>query len=298
LPENAHADLRAKLLHTYHMPQEYAALRERANAYIEMVRTVAATTDISPAEALRNAAQGPLTAWSVDQIGRLLSDIDLRPYSRTQIIYRRTVDGRFTPHAEEFYISFEDLKRDRFPRLDIITPEHLFMALCQMLDQKFLTVLTQEPPTVKDKPLWFNVAVSTVMGAVFTQFTHAIPRDQHHMIGFKIHRGDLLQDFALTLSAIEVLHREGFQVALDAITPDMLGYVDLLGFGADLYKISVARDRAVLLADPARRKHLAALPKDKLVLMRCDSDAALEQGIANGITLFQGWKIDELVAKQ
>lgn len=295
LPPDAAPGLAERLLIAYHMPQDYVPLRERANYYIEVVRTVSATQD-SPSDVLKSsAAHGPLTAWSVDQIGKLLAEIDLQSYSRTQAIYRRSDDGTLTPVSAEHFVSFDDLKRERFPKLEIITPEHLFMALCEMLDQKFLAVLTETYDAWAGRDLWFNLSVATVMGSVFAQFARRVPMAQHGRIGFEIHRGDLLQDFSLTLNAVEVLRREGFRVALDAITPDMLGYVDFAAFDADLYKINMSKDRTLLLNDQKRQQHLAALPRDKVVFMRCDSPKAYELGVEHGIRLFQGWTIDDMV---
>ncbi len=125
----------SKYLLTYNMPADYAQLRERANHYIEVVRTASALPADSAVNALKSeAARGPLTTWSADQIGKLLNEIDLRRYSRTQPIYRRGADGSWTPICEEYFISIEDLRRERFPKLEIITPEHLFLALCETLD--------------------------------------------------------------------------------------------------------------------------------------------------------------------
>jgi EAL domain-containing protein (putative c-di-GMP-specific phosphodiesterase class I) len=297
LPEESKGEDTSKFVLTYSMPGDYTQLRERANHYVEVVRAAASMmAEGVPAEALKSeAARGPLTAWSADQIGRLLNEIDLRRYSRTQPIYRHEAGGKWAPVCEEYFVSIEDLRRERFPKLEIITPEHLFLALCETLDQRLLTSLAENPQTIAGRHFHLNLSVAAVMSATFARFAHGIPREQRSLIGFELHRGDLLQDFARTLGAIETLKDEGFKVALDSITPDMANYINLAAFDVDYIKINVSRDRAEQLNDPAIRKSLAQIPAERLIFFRCDNERALAAGLELGVSLFQGWLIDDAV---
>jgi hypothetical protein len=278
----------------YHMPQGYTALRERTNHYIEVVRTAATMAPETAADVLKSSTtRGPLTAERVGQIGKLLDDIDVRSYARTQPIYQYNA-GAWTQISEEYFISFEDLRRERFPKLDLITPEHLFFALCEIMDQRLLTILAEKYSTIADRPLHFNLSVATVIGSVFAHFAHSIPRPKRELLTFELHRGDLFQDFTRTLNAIEVLHHENFKVAVDSVTPDMLPYLNLLGFQFDKIKINVSGDRISMFADAAVRNAFMLLPVDRMIFFRCDSDKALQTGLELGIKLFQGWHIDDV----
>ncbi|MDX2028034.1 MAG: EAL domain-containing protein [Alphaproteobacteria bacterium] len=286
----------AKFLLLYHMPKDYTPLRERTNHYIEVARSAATLIDeASAAQALKSeAARGALTPWSVDQIGKLLGEIDLRRYGRTQPMYRQDADGQWKAFCEEYFISFEDLRRERFPKLDLITPEHLFLALCEMLDQRLLTILTEHRETITGRAVHLNLSVRTIMSGLFVQFARSIPHDKRGLIGFELHRGDLFQDFTLTLSAIDVLHREGFKVAIDSVTPDMVDYINLAAFPVDYIKVNVSKDRADQLDNPAVRGGLARIPAEKLIFFRCDNESALAAGQALGVRQFQGWLIDDV----
>ena len=296
-PEASSAEDPGKFLTVYHLPIDYTALRERANYYVEVVRTASmASAASAPSEALKSeAARGPLTAWSVDQIGKLIHDIDLSHYARTQPIFHLEDDQQWTPVREEFFVSFDELRRDRFPKLDIITPEHLFLALCETIDQQLLVSLHKAPEAVLGHAINLNLSVAAVMGSAFSQFALGIPYDQRPLIAFELHRGDLLQDFGRTLSAIETLKKENFKVALDGITPDMVNYVNIPAFEADFIKINVAKDRVKLLTDPTIQKGLSQLDPAKIIFFRCDSDAVLAAGKKMGVRLFQGWLIDDIV---
>lgn len=285
----------ASFLLIYHMPKDYTPLRERTNHYVEVAQAAAILSpDDSPSQALRSeAARGGLTPWSVDQIGKLLGEIDLRRYGRTQPIYRHDKNGGWKPVSEEYFVSFDDLRRERFPKLDLITPEHLFLALCEMLDQRLLGMLTDKPEIIAGRAIWLNLSVRSIMGSVFAQFIRNLPHDKRSLVGFELHRGDLFQDFSLTLDAINALRHEGFKVALDSVTPDMAHYLNLAAFNVDFIKINVSKDRAAQLEDPTIRLELARIPPERLVFFRCDNERALAAGLEMGVSLFQGWLIDD-----
>jgi EAL domain-containing protein (putative c-di-GMP-specific phosphodiesterase class I) len=284
----------------YRLPGDYALLRERTNHYIAAARTLLASENvISTAQILQSeAARGPLTAWGVTHIEKLLLDIDLPRYVRTQPIYEHQDDGRWSPLFEECYISFEELRRTHFPKMDIAVHEHLFLDLCQSLDRRLLAELTQRFDTASGRHLSLNLALTSVMGTVFAQFAHKVPRAEHSTIGFELHSGDLFQDFALTLNAIETLRHEGFKVLIDCVTPDMLGYLDPTAFNVDYIKLNVAKGLAAPLNDREMFTALSQIPREKLIFNRCDSEEALLTGVKLGVTRFQGWLIDDLARAQ
>ncbi len=292
-------------LFVYRMPEDYQKLRERINHYVEASRAAATRTalargaDETAAQALQGgAARGPLTAWGVNQIERLLEDIDLEQYVRAQPIYGLGRDGVWRMIFEECFLGFNELKQTYFPRMEISAHEHMFLGLCQGLDSRLLARFTRKPELLVGRRLSLNLSVSSVLGPILSAFAHAVPRNGRGNIVFELHRGDLLQDFAMTLNAISVLRHEGFRVALDSITPDMLPYVNLMGLGADYIKINVAGDRASHLNLPQVKEHLAKIPREKLIFFRCESQQALSVGRNLGILMFQGWLVDELVGRK
>lgn len=287
-------DATSQILLTFMMPTDYTRLRERTNHYVEIVRTAASVgVDLIK----MGAAQGQLTAKNVDQIEQLLGEIDMRPYGRTQLMYRYD-RGVWHAIGEEYFISFEDLQRERFPKLEFASSQHFFLALCGSLDQRLLGMLSTHTNTIAGKTINLNLAVSSVIHSVFAGFVRAVPRAQRGLIGFELHRGDLLQDFSLTLSAIDLLRREGFRVIVDGITPDMLPYVDLGLLNVDTIKINVSKERVFELDSPAVRAAVARLPVEKIVFFRTDNERALAVGHELGVTHFQGWLIDDLAGKK
>jgi EAL domain-containing protein (putative c-di-GMP-specific phosphodiesterase class I) len=293
MPE--HKNKSSQFLLTFRMPVDYTSLRERTDHYVALVRSTAIVN--ADGAGRIEGAQGGLTAKYLDQIGQMLGEIDLRRYGRSQNIYRH-VAGKWQIQGEEYFISFEDLRRERFPKLDVVYPEHFFLALCGMLDQKLLAQLTTSYELIGGRRINLNLSITSIVGTVFTQFVRRVPQEHRALIGFEIHRGDLLQDFSLTLNAIETLKKEGFRIALDSITPDMVNYIDLAAFNVESIKINVSKDRAMQLTDPAIRTGLERLPSDQLIFFRCDNERALSVGLEMGVKMFQGWLIDDIVSKK
>lgn len=283
------------LLISYNLPQDYQALRERANRYIEVVRDISSGAVKAPDGAASDAPQGTLTAWGVDQISKSLQNIDMQPYCRAQSICRYdSAHKKWVPLAEEFYISFDEFRRDHFPKLDLIMPEHLFLVLCETLDNCLLKMVAQNADLIDGKTLHLNMAVNSTLSPAFAHFALALNPTQRSRITFELHRGDLLQNFGRTLDAIKVLKREGFGVALDSITLDMANYIDLDAFKTDYIKIKVPKDqRPTLLQDPVLRKALEHIPVEKLIFAHCDSEQFLAYGRDLGVDKFQGWLIDK-----
>ncbi|MDD5587181.1 MAG: hypothetical protein PHY92_09575 [Alphaproteobacteria bacterium] len=280
----------------YRMPAEYPSLRERANHYVDVSRDLASENAESSAGQLLQSenARGPLTAWSADQIEKLLQDIDIHRYLKTQPVYERGPDGVFRPIFVELFIGIEDLRRAHFPKMEITASDHLFLDVCQTIDRRLLSELSQHTDVITGHSISLNLSVPTVIGSVFAQFAFAIPRANHGTIICELNGADLWQDFELTLGAMDTLRREGFKIAIDGVLPAMLPYANLGLFETDFIKINVSKDYVASLADRKIRAALAALPREKLIFLRCDNEHALTFAKDLGVSKFQGWLVDDL----
>lgn len=291
-------DGKAELIHTYRLPEDYAAVRERGNHYIETARAAAqfGSGEDSPETALLGEqVRGTLTPWALDQIVKLFAKIDVRRYVRGQAIYRHSAAG-WEIVSTEYFVSVEDLRRERFPRLDILTPERLFMELCSELDYRLLNTFAEQPETLAAGALNLNIAVESVMGAPFAKFLHTLPPDKRQQMTFEINRGEILMNFDATRAAIETLRREGFQVALDALHPAMLPVLNCSNLKLDWIKLRASKDVLGQFDQPEVREALEQLDAEKIILYRCDHAAAITIGQKLNIGLFQGWAVDDAVA--
>ncbi len=299
LPNGIAPEDASKFSILFNLPQDYALLRERANHYVNESRTGDGNEDEnSPARLLQSeAARGALTAWSVDLIDRLVKEVDLCPFIRSQSIYEVQRDHSWKSLFDESFIGLEEVKQRFFPHIDAEQPRHLFLDLCHVLDRSLLQALTINYDSISGMNLSLNLSLQTILGIDFAQFTHRIPRSARSRIGFEVHCGDLLQDFTQTLSALETLHQEGYIVSIDGVTPDMIGFFNFTRLNIDFIKIKASRDYAVSLKYPLIREAIMHAPREKIIFYHCDSDQTLKAGIELGITKFQGWLIDDYARK-
>lgn len=299
LPNGVGPDDRNKFVKTYSLPEDYALLRERANHYIDESRSAAISDDASsPIRILQSeAARGPLTSWRLSQLEKLFKEIDLSTFIRSQTVYELQRDKSWRELFDETFIGLEDLRQAYFPHTVITEPKHLFLDLCQVLDRSLLSTLTVNYDSISAMMLSLNLSLPTVLGTEFMQFTHRVPRQARARIGFEIQCGDMMQDFGQTLNVLATLRQEGYKIAIDGVTPDMMAYINFARFDVDAIKINVAKDRAGMLKYQAVRQAIQAAPREKIVFFRCDSEQALHDGTDMGITRFQGWLIDDQARK-
>jgi EAL domain-containing protein (putative c-di-GMP-specific phosphodiesterase class I) len=294
-PAGLSPDKKVKALYSYNMPDDYGPLRERVNYYLENSRRVMTEEDeASPFQLLQTeAARGPLTAWSTGQIEKLLGTIDVYRYMRRQPVCERNAAGLWTPIFDECFIGFEALRLEHFPKLEMDTTSHLFLALCQALDQHLLAQFADNPDRLGGRQLFLNLSVSSITRGGFARFASVVPHAKRDTIGFELHRGDLFNDFAMTENALGILHREGFKISVDSVSPHVLPYVNLHLLDVDYIKINVSKDRYAQLNDSRVIKAISLIPKEKIIFFRCDSENALMAGLTLGVKKFQGWLIDD-----
>lgn len=286
----------AGLIRVFQIPADYTALRERTNHYIDAARaasTIGAASQSAERALQGDAVRGPLTAWSLSQIERLLNEIDVRRYVRNQPIYQRLPQA-WKPVFSEYFVSVEELKHERFPRLDVRKPERLFHELCGALDKKLLQKLTETSDTWANLAININLSVETILSSSFAQFCHVLSPERRRQVGFEVHRADLLMDFSATMHALHALRKEGFRTVLDGLHPDILPYLNTVKFPVDYYKVRVSKDQLQNVPNNEVIHALRALPAGKVVFYRCDNEIALELGQQIGVDKYQGWLIDDL----
>lgn len=285
-----------KAITFYELPKDYTALRQRANVYVELANASEHMGAIQTATLALQAhdVQGPLTAWSLNQVEVLLDKIDIKRYVRTQPVYMQDDRGVWEKKQIDFFVSVADLKRERFPRLILDTPERLFLELCSSLDRKLLLELGSFTQQWENKNISLNLSVETALSSVFAQFCQVVSKPARSKVNFEIHRSELFLNYTTTLNALNVLKEEGYKVGIDGITASVLPYINFKGMNVDFYKINVSKDKWSGMNTPAVLDALKTLPSEKIIFSHCDHDEALQFGQKLGVKCYQGWLIDDV----
>ena len=284
-------------LETYAMPDDYVQLRERINHYVELAKELEEAYEETPESRLNaDEVRGPLTAYALSQIERLLDGLDVRRYLRAQNVRRLGPGGKWEILYEEFFVSTRDLQQEKFPRLELRASGRLFGELASMLDRRTLGAMIRMQDQWQDSEIGLNLSAGTVLSAGFAQFCHLVHGAARSRVHFELHVSEMLHEPEKFMNALDLLSSEGFKISIDGVQPKMLPYLRLENLPTGLIKLSVDREAAQLLQENG--KVIAAfkqLPVDRIVFAHVDSPAVLELGQKLGVSLYQGFHLDELV---
>lgn len=292
-PDIAEDTLR-KLLRSFEMPDQFRELRGWIGRYLKggelaNAATGAAATDPDEPDA---DLRGPMTAAMLTRIEHRIVRREIRQFLKKQDVFVRHATGIWWPMMEERFISLADMKRKLFPDVELRPSDPLFSQLCRILDERLLHHLMASKTKIAHK-VSINLSVDTVHDRLMDIFAGHLDEKERASLHFEIACGDIFQDVTKATSAIAKLRRLGFGVIVDGLTLELLPYVRVNKFDADLIKIHLGRHDVRMLGDDACIKAIRRLPLDKLVFSRCDHDGAIKVGETLNIRMYQGWLIDE-----
>ncbi|MEI6559149.1 MAG: EAL domain-containing protein [Rhodospirillaceae bacterium] len=287
------------LARVFHIPHDYMELRRAASVYLDASGAAAIPPPavIAPdAKPLKDDLDGTLTAWALSRIENALAEFDLTAYLRSQCAYELDAQGRWLPLFEEHYTSVADLHRDKFPKLALQPDERMFLELCRAFDRRSVPEIIRRHRGKPGNRVSLNLALATISSSFFTKYVREAPDIERQTLVLEINRSDLLQQPRETVKALKAMREGGFGVALDGVTLDLLSLTNLHRVEVDFIKIALTPATMWLLRDGDCLAALKKLPRDKIILCRCEKESALPVGKAFGLTKFQGWLIDRLAA--
>src|SRR5690606_18584896 len=120
-------------------------------------------------------------------------------------------------------------------------------------------------------------------------------------IVIELQKMDVFADVARFLFAREFLLDRGYRICLDGLTALSLPFVERQKLGFDLIKLHWTPQLRQQIEGKDGDRITAAIeaanPR-RIVLMRCESDDAIELGREHAISLFQGYFLDHLLAEK
>lgn len=285
------------LTQVFPMPDSYMPLRERVNYYIDIAKQILDNAADDPEVALQDdAVQGPLTAYALSQIERLLADLDIGRYARHQTVFKRLDERKWAPFYAENYVATGELQKEKFPRLELRASGRLFAELASLLDRRMLAYMIRTNDAWQGKAIGLNMSAKTVLSSTFAQFCHVVQGDARGRIHFEIHISEMLHDLQQFNNALQLLRQEGFKVLIDGLQAGMLPLLNVGHLPVDGLKLSVSRDALSELSNKDVLATMRAVDPNKWLFMHVETPAALEAGVALGVNKFQGFLLDDQVA--
>jgi len=237
----------------------------------------------------------PLDSKSLAVLQQRLENLDLRPVIRRQAAVGFVPNRNYAELVfQEFFVSMADLQRAVAPDVNLLSNHWMFQHFSQLLDQKILGAvmdlghLDNWPHTYS-----LNLNLATLSSGLFRQFEEILSGRGYIIV--EVQALDIFADINGFFAARDRLRARGHRLLLDGINAMTMQFMDLVQFGADLIKVSWGPELASPDYQAGLRAALEPVGLERVVLGRCDSEAAIRWGLDQGITQFQGHYIDAMM---
>lgn len=198
-----------------------------------------------------------------------------------------------TPVMSEFFVAMEALRKHAFPDVELRGAGNLFAQLTLTLDTILMSIFNSVVAT--DSRASININVESVFTKEFETFCEARGDEGLGNIVFEFRQVNILQHFEQFGIAANLIRERGGVVAVDAIFPETIGLVNIGRLGAEMAKVFWRPGAEAII--PSLADDIKAMQDTgcMIIMSRVDEDTAVEIGHPLGITMFQGFYVDDLL---
>lgn len=243
----------------------------------------------------------PLDLGNLALLEKAIAQADLSTMTSRQAICEVGDDGRPLPLFYELFTSIGALRQTLMPGQNLFSDRWLFQYLTNRLDQRMLAWLCRNDDATLSHSFSLNINIASVLSPRFLEFDAGLDKTRRNTIVIELQKMDVFADIARYLFAREFLLDRGYRTCLDGLTSLSLPFIERQKLGFDLVKLHWTpqlRQQLEGKGGETLREAIAAANPRRIILMRCESDDAIELGSEHGITLFQGYFIDHLLAEK
>ncbi|MDA0305616.1 MAG: hypothetical protein O3B76_04930, partial [Proteobacteria bacterium] len=279
-------------------PEEFSAFVAAANELaIEAQRQQKLKSETKVQE---NKQQGdPLGAMNLADINQKLQGTRVADLIRNQTCLLMGPGGPGGIVFREHFVSMADLKKRIAPDVNLFSSPWLFQYLTETLDKRVLAVLGNRDIEGMASPVSLNLNVGTILSRDFQKFHAAVGKGTKNVV-VEIQVIDIFADMSTYGYARDSLQERGYRVVVDGLSPLALQFIDPGLLKSDFVKISWGSEFEGDV-DPARtaqmRDVVSAMGKDNVILSRVDTEEAMKWGFGLGVSRFQGFFVDDMMAK-
>lgn len=231
----------------------------------------------------------PLSPQKYKEICEKLAKTDINQCIRSQAIC--TISDKQPPEivSRELYIQISELQKLICPNVDLLTNPWLFQSLTHYFDMAVLSALNQKKSKYKSSNLNLNLNIPSLLSDEFIRWEEGLTDKQRLSITIELQKMDIFTDMGAYKFIWGHLKSKGFRFLLDGLTPHTLQLIDWAKLGVDYVKVYWSEE---LIHDKKLAKPFAKAP---VILAHCDSPQSIAWGQEQGIKLFQGWHVDQLL---
>ena len=190
----------------------------------------------------------------------------------------------------EYFVSMACIQRRIVPGTDPLLSRPTFALLAHELDLRVIDCLLKR--AIDGRFGSFNFGVDTVFSRRFEELTGS-GLARNVILEFKV--SDVFENYDKFLAAQKLVRSFGGRIALDGVTPAMLGALKAARLDCDFVKVQFDDSLDFGAVDITDELAEIAAAGARPILCRVESLAALRAGLAMGVEIFQGFYIDALL---
>ena len=249
----------------------------------------------------KSADSKPLDLNNLALLEKTIAQADLSAMVSRQPICEVGDDGRPVPLFYELFTSIGTLQKTLMPNQNLFSDRWLFQYLTNKLDLRMLAWLTKNDDSTLRHSFSLNINIASVLSQRFLEFDALLDKTRRSTIVIELQKIDVFADIARFIFAREFLRDRGYRVCLDGLTALSIPFIDRKKLGFDLVKLHWTpqlRQQIDNGDNGMLRDAIQAINPRRIIMMRCESDDAIELGQEHGISLFQGYFLDHLLAEK
>jgi hypothetical protein len=302
-------DLKVEMLRTFekHFPGSFGTIDqtrlvlsyELQGNYRSAADRVAKYAELANEKAQPKAGGGklrPLTHADTKTVMRACekfgSEKFIKTFVRSQDVCISTGGSAPDPVMTEFFISMDLLRKPLFVDVEMRGSGRLFNEFTLVLDQILLRAF--DSLKLGDLRVSLNLNVESVFTEAFENFIERTPEETLQQVVFEFRQSNIVENFDEFQVARGLIRAKGSHIAVDQIFPQTVGLVDLDFLGASMAKIHWRNGAEEVLYE--RERAIKSLIDNGVlpVLIRVDQEKALDVGSKLGISMYQGFLIDDM----
>ena len=280
----------------FSLPQDKASLFEEIHN--ASVRTGIETTKyVKPAESA-NAKKNlqELTPEELEKAIGSLSSADFSNMIRRQSVCALIDDAPPQELFEEAFVAISDLGAAVLPNVSLTATPWLFQYLTETLDKRVLATTARHEDGAFKRDFSLNLNVSTILSDAFEEFNYNILSSMRSSIVLELLPVDIFSDLPSYLKARDYVQNLGYKVCIDGVTTASLPFTDRERLGADFLKLVYTPALLdELEQDSVLAENFRKVGANRLILCRIDDEDAVVSLKKQGVTLFQGRYIQNLL---
>lgn len=300
-------DLRVDLLRLIqrHFPDYFGLVDQSrllrvVNLTKRLANAIALVERFQVVEVKKESAPARMRSLHVNDI-KLLEDVsnELGPRDFARAFVRHQELAEIQPGAKavavmrEYYASMDLLKRHALRGVEMRGSGNLFNQLTILLDQ--IVIASFQQADAEGARCSINMNVESVFTRGFEAFLDSNGGNLSNML-FEFRQANILQNFDEFSVACDLIRARGGRIAVDAIFPETVGLVNLNRLHIEMAKVFWRQGAEITL--PKARDDIRALQDGgtRFAFVRVDDQGAIDVGHDLGVTLFQGFYVDRLLA--